>query len=103
MTRKTDYTNSSQQRILKVVLAMFGHEIDGLAPGQLAKLAGITPGEATRDLDNLMQAGWVETLPQGNSYRITPMVGQKAMAILHTLSRAAQQVADTQNRYTRNT
>ncbi|MEQ1917318.1 MAG: hypothetical protein ABL856_11385 [Gallionella sp.] len=103
MTRKTDYTNSSQQRILKVVLAMFGHEIDGLAPGQLAKLAGITPGEATRDLDNLMQAGFVEPLPQGNTYRITPMVGQKAMAILHTLSRAAQRVDEIQQRYTRNT
>lgn len=101
MTRKTDYTNSSQQRILKVVLAMFGHEIDGLAPGQLAKLAGIKPGEATRDLDNLMQAGFVERVPQGNAYRITPMVGQKAMAILHTLDHAARRVEETRNRFTR--
>ncbi len=102
MTRKTDYTNSSQQRILKVVLAMFGHEIDGLAPGQLAKLAGITAGNATRDLDNLMQAGWVELVPQGNAYRITPRIGQKAMAILHTLDRASQRVEETRNRFTRN-
>ena len=101
MTRKTDYTNNSQQRILKVVLAMFGHEIDGLAPGQLAKLAGIKPGEATRDLDNLMQAGFVERVPQGNAYRITPMVGQKAMAILHTLDHAARRVEETRNRFTR--
>lgn len=101
MTRKTDYTNSSQQRILKVVLTMFGHEIDGLLPGQLAKLTGITPGEATRDLNNLMQAGFVEPLPSGNAYRITPMVGQKAMAILHTLDRAAKRVDETRNRYTR--
>lgn len=101
MTRKTDYTNSSQQRILKVVLAMFGHEIDGLAPGQLAKLAGIKPGEATRDLDNLMQAGFVEKVPQGNAYRITPMVGQKAMAILHTLDHATRRVEETRNRFTR--
>lgn len=101
MSRKTDYTNSSQQRILKVVLAMFGHEIDGLAPGQLAKLAGIKPGEATRDLDNLMQAGFVEALPAGSTYRITPMVGQKAMAILHTLDRATTRLEDTRNRFTR--
>lgn len=102
MSRKTDYTNSSQQRILKVVLTMFGHEIDGLAPGQLSKLACITPGEATRDLDNLMQAGFVEKVPQGNAYRITPMVGQKAMAILHTLDHAARRVEETRNRFTRN-
>lgn len=101
MTRKTDYTNSSQQRILKVVLAMFGHEIDGLQPGQLAKLAGITASQATRDLDNLMQAGWVELIPQGSAYRITPRIGQKAMEILHTLDRAASRVEETRNRYTR--
>jgi DNA-binding IclR family transcriptional regulator len=100
-SRKTDYTNSSQQRILKVVLTMFGHEIDGLPPGQLAKLAGITPGEATRDLDNLMQAGFVETVPQGNAYRISPMIGQRALAILNTIERASRRLEDTRNRYTR--
>lgn len=99
--RKTDYTNSSQQRILKVVMVMFGHEIDGLSPGQLAKLAGIKPSDATRDLDNLMQAGFVEKVPQGNAYRITPRVGQKAMAILHTLDQATRRVEETRNRFTR--
>ena len=102
MTRKTDYTNSSQQRILKVVLVMFGHEIDGLAPGQLAKLADIKPSEATRDLDNLMQAGWVEPVVGGNTYRIAPMIGQKSLAILHNIERNARRVDETRNRYTRN-
>lgn len=101
MTRKTDYTNSSQQRILKVVLTMFGHEIDGLPPGQLAKLAGITPGEATRDLDNLMQAGWVEEVLGCKSYRLSPMIGQRALAILNTIERATRRLEDTRNRYTR--
>ena len=101
MSRKTDYTNSSQQRILKVVLTMFGHEIDGLAPGALAKLAGITPGEATRDLDNLIQAGWVEEVVSGKAYRITPMIGQRALAILNTIERATGRLQDTRNRYTR--
>lgn len=101
MSRKTDYTNSSQQRILKVVLVMFGHEIEGLAPGQIAKLANIKPGEATRDLDNLMSAGWVEEVVTGGAYRISPMIGQRALAVLATIERAARRVEDTRNRYTR--
>lgn len=101
MTRKTDYTNGSQQRILKVVLVMFGHEIEGLAPGQIARLADIKPGEVTRDLDNLMQAGWVEMVPLGSTYRLTPMLGQKALAILHSIERAARHLDDTRTRYTR--
>ena len=102
MTRKTNYTNGSQQRILKVLLTMFGHEIDGLAPGQLAKLAGIKPDEATRDLNNLLQAGFAELVPHNNHYRITPMLGQKSLAILSTIERAAQRVEETRSRYTRN-
>lgn len=103
MTRKTDYTNSSQQRILKVIMVMFGYEIDGLPPGQVAKLAQIAPGEATRDLANLVTAGYVETLPHNNNYRLTPLLGRRALAILHSIERAEQRVAETRNRYTRNT
>lgn len=70
--KKTDYTSSCQQRILKVLLAMFGHEIDGLAPGQIAKLAEITPQEATRDIHNLVVAGYVEQVPHNGQYRVSP-------------------------------
>ena len=100
--KKTDYTSSCQQRILKVLLAMFGHEIDGLAPGQIAKLAEITPQEATRDIHNLVVAGYVEQVPHNGQYRVSPMLGRKALAILHTIERAAQRVEETRNRYTRN-
>lgn len=101
MAQKTDYTNNSQQRILRVVLAMFGHEIEGVLPGQLAKMVEVSPSEVTRDLSNLQLAGWVETLPDGKSFRITPMIGQKAIAILHGIERAADSVAQIRNRYTR--
>lgn len=99
--KQADYTSSCQQRILKVMLVMFGHEIDGLPPGQIAKLAGITPQAATRDLFNLVESGIAEQVAHNNNYRITPMLGQKSLAILHTIERAAQRVEETRNRYTR--
>jgi len=102
MSRKTDYTSASQQRILKVMLALFGHEIDGLPPGQVANVVGITASQATRDLDNLKTAGLAEQVPHNTQYRITPMLGQRALAILHTIDRAAQRVEETRSRYTRN-
>ena len=99
MTKK--YISSCQQRILKVQLVMFGHEIDGLPPGQIAKLAGITPQDATRDLANLVEAGFAEQLAHNGQYRLTPLLGQRALAILHAIDAAARRVEDTRNRYTR--
>lgn len=101
MQKKSGYTNNSQQRILRIALAMFGHEIEGVLPGQLAKMVEATPSEVTRDLYNLVQAGMAETLPDGKRYRISPMLGQKAIAVLHGIERAADSVAQVKNRYTR--
>ena len=99
--KKTDYTSSCQQRILKVLLVMFGHEIDGLAPGQIAKLAEITPQEATRDIHNLIEAGVAERLPHNDNVRISPLMGRKAMQVLATLDTAQRRVDEVRNRFTR--
>jgi DNA-binding IclR family transcriptional regulator len=98
---KTDYTSDSQQRVLKTLLVLFGHEIDGLAPGQVAKLVGTSASNATRDLANLIEAGIAEQTPHNGNYRLTPMLGRKAMAILTTIERAASRVEETRQRYTR--
>ena len=50
MSASTNYYCESQQRILRVLMCLFGHEIDGLTPGQVAKMAEITASKATRDL-----------------------------------------------------
>jgi DNA-binding IclR family transcriptional regulator len=95
----TKYHCASQQRILKVLLCLFGHEIDGLTPGQVAKLAGITPANATRDLWNLQEAGLVERLPGGDAVRISPKLGRKALATVHAFDRAQRSLTDLANRY----
>lgn len=99
---QTKYHCAAQQRILKVLMCLFGHEIDGLTPGQVAKLAETTAANATRDLWNLEEAGLAERLPGGDKVRISPQLGRKALAILHGLDRAKRQLDDITHRYTLN-
>lgn len=97
---KNQYHCASQQRILKVLMCLFGHEIEGLTPGQVAKLADTTAANATRDLANLEEAGLIERLPGGDKVRISPSLGRKALSILHTLDRAKRQLDDITTRFT---
>ncbi|MDR1311126.1 MAG: IclR family transcriptional regulator [Burkholderiaceae bacterium] len=99
--KKPDYTNDSQQRILKTLLILFGHEIDGLPPGQIARLVGATASNATRDLFNLEKAGMAERLSHNDNYRISPLIAQKAMSVLVALDRAEQKITETRQRFTR--
>lgn len=95
------YPNESQQRILKTLMCLFGHEIDGLTPGQVAKLVGTNAVNTTRDLWNLEEVGLIERLSDGNKVRISPLLGRKALGILHGLDRAKKQLDDITTRYTR--
>ena len=93
------YHCASQQRILKTLMCLFGHEIEGLTPSQVAQLAGTTASNATRDLWNLQEAGLVERLPGGDAVRISPQLGRKALAVLHTFDRAQRSLSGLTSRY----
>lgn len=103
MSTARNYSCASQQRLIKVLMCLFGHEIDGLAPGQIAKMTGITAANATRDLWNLEEAGLVERLPNGDKVRISAALGRKALAVLHTFDRAQRGLSDLTSRYIPNT
>ena len=95
------YLCQSQQRVLRVLMALFGHEVKGMAPGQVAEASGVTPGAVTRDLWNLEHAGLVERLPDGDRVRISPRLGSKAVQTLAAFDQAQRQLTDLQARYTR--
>ena len=97
------YNNASQQRVLQVMLALFGHEIDGLTPGQLARAAQASASAITRDIHNLIEAGVAERLPHSGNVRISPLLGRKAMQVLTTLDSAQRRIDETKNRFTRTT
>lgn len=102
MSGDNKYENGSQQRVLLVLMALFGHEVQGVAPGQLAKALNISPSETTRDLANLKQAGLAEQMPDSGRWRITPRLCQKALTSLSAIESAAKKLDETRNRYTRN-
>ena len=60
-----DYTNKAQQRILRLVGAMCGHEQIGLSLAEVAESMSIAPPMALRDLQNLEAAGWGRRMKSG--------------------------------------
>lgn len=56
----TDYTNASQQRVLKVLKALSGHDLYGLTISQLAAMLESNPAQVTKDLANLEMQGFAE-------------------------------------------
>ena len=96
-----NYTNPAQQRLLRMVDLLAGHELHGLAPGEIAKALVIGPSSVTRDLDNLRTAGWAEQTPQGGRWRLSPHVIQIGLRYSAALQASAQAWRDLEQRYGR--
>jgi DNA-binding IclR family transcriptional regulator len=97
----TDYTSDSQQRILKLIVLLAGHEIVGMAPADIARQQGCAASAVTRDLANLRTAGFAELVPETGCWRLSPTVVQIALAHMAALERAAVRLSEIQNRYSR--
>jgi DNA-binding IclR family transcriptional regulator len=95
------YISDAQQRLLAVVRTLAGHEIEGLAPGQIAKMAACAPSQVTRDLANLKHAGWAEKLPGSERWRLGPTPVQIALRHMPGLERARSLLDQTASRYSR--
>ena len=96
-----DYTNDAQQRILRLLSLLAGHEITGLAPAEIARQQGCPASMVTRDLDNLRTAGFAELVPETGRWRLSPLVVQVALAHMAALERAEARLAETRQRYSR--
>lgn len=99
---KADYTNAAQQRLLKVLFALFNDVVLGLAPSTIAKAVSASPSAITRDLNNLLEAGLAERDEQTGHWRLTPRLPQQALKALNNLDRVAKRIEETRDRYTRN-
>lgn len=95
------YTHEGQQRILKLVLLLAGHEITGLAPSEIARQQGCSASLVTRDIDNLVTAGFAELVAETQRWRLAPQVVQIALRHMQALDRAEQRLAETRNRFSR--
>lgn len=102
MSRATDYTNEAQQRLMKLVIALFGDVIHGYPPSALAKAVECSQSVITRDLDNLLIAGWAERDEGTGHWRLTPRLPQQAIKVFNALDAAQRRVDEARNRFTRN-
>lgn len=96
------YTHAGQQRILKIILALAGHEFNGLSPTQIAKAIKASASAMTRDLDNLQTAGFVEELPElEHRWRLGPKAIQIFRAHTLGMERIRERVAELDQRFSR--
>lgn len=97
----SDYTHDGQQRILRLIQLLAGHEITGLTPGEIAKQQGCASSMVTRDLDNLKTAGFAELVAETQRWRLGPAVTQIAVKYLAGIDRAERRLEETKQRYSR--
>lgn len=102
MNRATDYTNDAQQRLIKLIFALFGDVITGLSPSALARALGCTQSTITRDLDNLRTAGIAERDEETGHWRLTPRLPQQALKALNSLDRMTRRIDETRQRFSAN-
>lgn len=98
---KEDYDSPGQQRILRALLVLAGNEFQGVAPGELAKSMGVSPGTATRDLHNLKEVGFAEQIQETGRWRLGPKLVQVSIKFSSSLERAQLRMSEINNRYTR--
>lgn len=100
--RKTDYTNEAQQRILRLVLTLFGDAVNGYPPSRLAEMVKASAPVITRDLDNLRTAGLAERNEGTGHWLLTPRMPQQAIKVFNAIDTAQRRVDEARNRFTRN-
>lgn len=98
----TDYTNTSQQRLLRVILALGGHECEGVTPGEIAAAVQAHPAQITRDLWNLREGGFAEQIEATGRWRLGPRPIQIFCAFADGVALRQRQLDETRQRYTRN-
>jgi len=94
------YINAAQQRALRTLLMLAEHDLDGLAPGEIARHLKTLPSNTTRDLANLRLAGLAESLSNGR-WRISPRLAELAIVLQRNLENARQRLEETRRRYAR--
>jgi DNA-binding IclR family transcriptional regulator len=96
------YTCAPQQRILKLLIVLAGHEITGLSPSEIATALSCSASVTTRDLANLKQAGMAEQIPATGRWCLSPQIVQIALRHQVAMERARSRLDETAQRFSRN-
>lgn len=93
---------SALSRTSQVLLALAGHNHNGLPNSAIAKAIGSSDPTTLRTLQQLDDAGLVERVPgEDKRWRLTAFLVQIAIAHQREVAREEQRLADFNQRYTR--
>ena len=76
-----------------------GHEVLGLAPGEIAKGLGVPPSWVSQNLPALATTGFVEQVAGTNRWRLGVQFVRIALTVSTNLNKARQQLDDISARY----
>lgn len=93
------YIVEPQQRLMALIQTLAGHEIEGLAPGEISKATGANPSLVTRDLANLKHFGWAEQIQSTQRWRLGPDIVRIATRHMAALDRADRRLAEVRSRF----
>ena len=96
--KATKYVSTSQQRVLKTMKALFGHEVTGITTNDLSRQLETSSDRVFKDLKNLEEAGLAEQLPNKN-WRISPALGRESLHIVNNLNAMARRLDETAKRF----
>lgn len=92
--------NQAQQRVMRILLVLAGHEGEGVAQSAIARAIKTSDSRVFNDLRNIAEGGFAERLENGN-WRLAPKLVQIALAHQNGLARLKSQVEEIQQRFSR--
>lgn len=99
MSTQTKPLSAPIQKTCDLFRLLAGHELLGLAPGEIAKGLDVSPSWVSINLPALATTGYVEQVEGTNRWRLGVQFVRIAMTVSTNLNKARQQLDDLTNRY----
>ena len=100
MSRTTDYPLAGPiRKTCDLFRLLAGHEVLGLAPGEIAKGLGVPPSWVSQNLPALATTGFVEQVAGTNRWRLGVAFVRIAFTVSTNLNNARAQLDETARRY----
>ncbi len=100
MTEKTYTLAAPIRKTCDLLRLLAGHEVLGLAPGEIAKGLGVTPSWVSQNLPALeAETGFVERVDGTNRWRLGVPLVRIATTVATNLNAAKRQLDDISARY----
>ena len=99
MSEKTYSLPAHSRKVCELLRLLAGHEVLGLAPGEIAKGLGVPPSWVSQNLPPLATTGFVEQVAGTNRWRLGVQFVRIATTVATNLNAAKRQLDDISARY----